>query len=95
MLVNVDNGNIDLKVSMHDIAIEWECKILSDGDYNLIFDINLDSSGAKPRLKLSSVPKVCLINEDFDLIDIWRIRNPHNKQFIYRQKTPLIQRRLD
>ena len=80
---------------MHDIDIEQECKIVSGGDYNLSFDINLDSSGGKPRLKLSSVSKVCSINEDFGLIDIWRIRNPYQKRFTYRQRTPLIQRRLD
>ena len=30
-----------------------------------------------------------------DLIDIWRIRNPYTRRFTFRQKTPLIQRRLD
>ena len=104
LLINIYNDNIeadqvktleDLKVSMHDIDIEQECKIVSGGGYNLIFDINLGSSGGKPRLKLSSVSKECSINEDFDLIDIWRIRNPHKKRFTYRLRTPLIQRRLD
>ena len=32
---------------------------------------------------------------DFDLEDIWRIRNPDIKRFTWRQKKPLIQRRLD
>ena len=68
LLINIYNDNIeadqvktleDLKVSMHDIDIEQECKIVSGGDYNLIFDINLDSSGGKPRLKLSSVSNMC------------------------------------
>ena len=31
----------------------------------------------------------------FDLIDIWRIRNPDVKRFTWRQKNPTIQRRLD
>ena len=30
-----------------------------------------------------------------DLVDIWRIRNPDNKKFTWRQKNPLIRRRLD
>ena len=30
-----------------------------------------------------------------DLIDIWRIQNPEIRRFTWRQKTPLIQRRLD
>ena len=32
---------------------------------------------------------------DFDLVDIWRIRNPTASRFTWRQKTPLEQRRLD
>ena len=31
----------------------------------------------------------------YDLVDIWRIRNPEMKCFTWRQKTPVIQRRLD
>ena len=31
----------------------------------------------------------------YDLVDIWRIRNPEMKRFTWRQKTPVIQRRLD
>ena len=31
----------------------------------------------------------------FDLIDIWRARNPDEKRFSWRQKNPVIQRRLD
>ena len=30
-----------------------------------------------------------------DLVDIWRIRNPDNKLFTWKQTKPLIQRRLD
>jgi len=35
---------------------------------------------------------ICL---NYDLIDIWRIRNPDSKSYTWRQKKPLIQRRLD
>ena len=31
----------------------------------------------------------------YDLVDIWRIRNPTDRRFTWRQKSPLIQRRLD
>ena len=30
-----------------------------------------------------------------DLVDIWRIRNPTERRFMWRQKSPIIQRRLD
>ena len=32
---------------------------------------------------------------EHDLIDIWRIHNPTDTRFTWRQKTPIIQRRLD
>ena len=32
---------------------------------------------------------------EYDLVDIWRIRNPTDTRFTWRQKSPLIQRRLD
>jgi len=35
---------------------------------------------------------ICL---EQDLMDIWRVRHPTEKRFIWRQKTPIIQRRLD
>ena len=31
----------------------------------------------------------------YDLVDVWRIRNPNKRNFTWRQKKPLIQRRLD
>ena len=32
---------------------------------------------------------------DFELLDIWRIRNPTASRFTWRQKTSVVQRRLD
>lgn len=32
---------------------------------------------------------------NYDIVDIWRIRNPDRKKFTWRQKSPIIQRRLD
>ena len=33
--------------------------------------------------------------QSYELCDIWRIRNKNTKRYIYRQRTPFIQRRLD
>ena len=35
------------------------------------------------------------MSAELDLVDIWRIRNPTVKRFTWRQKKPIIQRRLD
>ena len=32
---------------------------------------------------------------DFDLVDIYKLRNPGLRQFTWRRKTPLTMRRLD
>ena len=53
-----------------------------------------DCSGENQSKKASAkfIEDLCL---DFDLIDIWQIRNPEIKRFTWRRKKPLIQRRLD
>ena len=67
------------------------------GDINLIFDKNLESERGNPLLKKYSLSEIIKLNENFDLCDIWRVRNPHKKLFTFRQKlfTGIIQRRLD
>ena len=71
-----------------------EQKIVLGGDYNVTFDQDLDCSGGNPTKKtsLSCIQDICL---NFDLVDIWRLRNPDCKRFTWRQKSPFIQRRLD
>lgn len=71
-----------------------ESNIIIGGDLNIIFDTDLDSSGGKPTIK-DCVKIIKDLELKHDLIDIWRIRNPETKRFTWRQKTPLIQRRLD
>ena len=66
------------------------------GDFNLIFDRNLESAGGNPLLKKHSLSEIIKLNENFNLCDIWRVRNPHKKLFTFRQKhfTSIIQLRL-
>ena len=69
-------------------------KIILGGDFNVTLDPDLDCSGGNPTKKdsVKHVQDVCL---NFDLVDIWRVRNPECKRFTWRQKNPFIQRRLD
>ena len=64
------------------------------GDFNVIFDQDLDGSGGVKKTKESVkiLDDICL---EQNLIDIWRVRNPTEKRFTWRQKNPIIQRRLD
>ena len=64
------------------------------GDFDVTFDPNLDCSGGTPAKKDSfkCIQDMCL---DYDVIDIWRVRNPDTKLFTWRQRKPFVQRRLD
>ena len=68
--------------------------LLSVETFNVIFDEDLDGSGGikKTKESVKILEDICL---EQDLIDIWRVRNPTEKRFTWRQKTPIIQRRLD
>ena len=71
-----------------------DCGIIIGGDFNVILNPDLDGFGGKPKLKESAtkIENICLLH---DLVDIWRVRNLETKRFTSRQKTPIIQRRLD
>ena len=71
-------------------------RIILRGDLNVTMDPDLDCSGGNPVLK-DSVKCVedILMNYDLVDVDIWRTRNPDRKKFTWRQKSPIIQRRLD
>ena len=84
----------NLNDRLEDCSADSEKKIIIGGDFNITFDTRLDCSGGAPTKKdsVKVIEDMCLT---YDLIDIWRIRNPETKRFTWRQKNPFIQRRLD
>lgn len=75
-------------------SFDTECRIIIGGDFNVHLDAALDNSGGKIETK-STVKKIQDIMLEYNLIDIWRIHNPDKRQFTWRQRTPIIQRRID
>ena len=67
--------------------------IVVGGDFNVIFDQDIDGSGGVKKKKdsVKYLEDICL---DQDLVDIWRITNPTDMRFTWRQKSPIIQRRF-
>ena len=72
-----------------------EYGLVLGGDYNLIMDKNLDYMGL-------NIPTRNKFNECFEdfldsyrLEDIWRKKNPNEKQFTFKQKYPVVHTRLD
>ena len=71
-------------------------KIICAGDFNLLFNIKLQSYGGNPVCKKRFVRKIFELKETDNLTDIWRIRNPKAKQYNFRQKyaSGFLQRRI-
>ena len=106
VLINVYNANTEseqlstlsqLNDMLGNVMDIKNKNIILGGDFNLHFDSKLEAKGGKPALKKQSIAKLIEIIENFDLCDIWRIRNLKKKQFTFRQNhfSGYIQRRLD
>ena len=70
--------------------------VIFGGDFNIVFEKNLESAGGT-FLKKHSLPLSFKLNKTFNLCDIWRVRNPHKNLLTLQQKhlTGIIQHRLD
>ena len=84
----------EIQTELDSLNIEADCDIIIGGDFNVILDPEFDGLGGKPKLK-ESVKIIEQIHLSFDLIDIWIVRNPDERRFLWRQKNPVTQRRLD
>ena len=83
------------KLELETLKIEQTEKLIVGGDWNTIFNIELDKKGGNKKI-LHTIPiQMRELIEIFDLVDIWRISNPTLERYTFRQKTPLIQTRLD
>ena len=84
----------NLNKAIENFVVDKENKIIIGGDFDVTLDSNLDCAGGNPSNKVP-IKNIQDIRLDFDLVDIWRIRNPDIKRFTWRQKKLFIQRRLD
>ena len=64
------------------------------GDYNCPLS-KMDLDKMHIRLKTKSINVIKQIMETYNLLDIWRVRNPSIKSYTWRSLQPLVQRRLD
>ena len=82
---------------MKNIKLLEENRIVLAGDLNVFFDSNLEAKGGKPSLKQKSVAKLLELKEEYNLCDIWRIRDRTKKSYTFRQhrSSGIINRRLD
>ena len=74
-----------------------EYNIILGGDFNMHLNPQMDKSGGKIEEHNKYREQILTVCEEFNLVDIWRIRNPTSKIFTHREKTKigLVQTRLD
>ena len=77
---------VELQQKLNDFITIQDQRIIIGRDFNLIMDQNLDCAGSSPKEK-ESVKFLNDICFNYDLIDIWRIRNPDSTLYthIYTQ----------
>ena len=80
-----------------------DTSIIWGGDFNFVRNLDMETFGGNPKLKIGSVEQLQIILQEFDLCDIWRIRNPDVKRFTWRgygqgrasNPNQMLHRRLD
>ena len=70
--------------------------LIFGGDWNVVRDITIDKSGGTLTPKQHMLDKIEQLLYNFNLCDVWRIKNPNIRRYTWRKKLPeLIQCRLD
>ena len=72
------------------IIIRQDYKLIIRGDFSVPLNLDLDSNGSKTEKK----DAVKIIN-NLMLNFKWRMRIPDKKRFTWKQRKPLVERRLD
>ena len=83
---------------LKDVEEFYDKKVILAGDFNLLYNKNLEFAGGIPFSKnIFSLSEIIKLNETFNMYYIWRGRRPHKKLFTFQQKhfTGIIQQRLD
>ena len=96
---NEEGQHVQMLIEISDILVKMELEedtqIIWGGDFNSFFDCKLDVDGGNPKLKIQSITELVSILSENGLCDIFRVLNPEMKCYIWRQKTPFKQHRLD
>ena len=74
-----------------------EGNLIIAGDFNVCLNPTVDKSGGRNETPSDYAKLMISFMEEFDLIDIWRIRNPDTRRYTWRQRTKagVVHSRLD
>jgi len=92
---NISNFLNNLLMTLRKNNFDEEENIIIGGDFNCPLNPNLDKNGGLLIPRKSVVTTIEILQEELDLVDIWRVMNPERKSFTWSQNSPMIFCRLD
>ena len=104
VLINVYAPNKDkdivtfleaLRTTLQTENLDAEENLIVGGDFNCPINPILDKKGGSLLPRKSVVASISCFQENLDLVDIWRIKNPVTRSFTWSQNSPNIFCRLD
>ena len=84
----------NLRTTLLESDYDQDYKFIMGGDFHVPLSLQFNSYGSKTE-KQDVVTKIHELMLDFNLVDIWRLRNPDKKRYTWKQNKPLVQCRLD
>ena len=86
----------ELKQTLENFKTEDYDYVIGGGDWNFT-EYDIDRSGGNYTIWHENSATLTEITEKLDIIDIWRVRNPEERRYTFRQKKGghIIQARLD
>ena len=94
------DGNIvsffnNLLVTLQKNNLDEEENIIMGGDFNCPLNPSIDKKGGLLNPGKAVISTIGNLQEEVDLVDIWRVKNPEKKSFTWNQNSLVIFCRLD
>ena len=91
----IENFLNNLLMTLQKNNLDEEENIVIGGDFNCHLNPTMDKKGGLLNPRKSVVTTIQSLQEELDLIDIWRVKNPMEKSFTWSQNSPRVFCRID
>ena len=85
----------NLLVTLQKNNLDEEENIIMGGDFNCPLYPSIDKKGGLLNPRKAVISTIGNLQEELDLVDIWRVKNPEKKSFTWSQNSLMIFCRLD
>uniref|UniRef100_A0A670ILE0 Reverse transcriptase domain-containing protein n=1 Tax=Podarcis muralis TaxID=64176 RepID=A0A670ILE0_PODMU len=92
-----NDGKAEFFKKLHETLLDYlDCKIILMGDMNGVVSTNMDKAQRQTISKEGRLPKTFFeMTENMDLIDIWRTRNPLEREGTFFSESKMTWTRID